>query len=176
VEIVVAGGGILIYLSYMDSPVGRITLTSNGAALTGLAFEEERHPRDRTGAIEEPDAILIDAERQLQEYFGKWRQTFDLPLQPTGTDFQREVWSLLGQIPFGETISYLELAKRLGNEKAVRAVGMANGRNPVSIVIPCHRVIGANGDLTGYGGGLWRKEVLLRLEGAIPDLLFGNER
>ena len=171
-EIVVAQGGLLIYLRHMDSPLGRITLTSDGEALTGLSFEEERHPRDRTGAIETPDAILIDAERQLQEYFGKWRQSFDLPLKPAGTEFQRQVWGLLGEIPFGETISYLELAKRLGNEKAVRAVGMANGRNPISIVIPCHRVIGANGDLTGYGGGLWRKEVLLRLEGAIPELLY----
>lgn len=171
-EIVVAGGGILIYLRYMDSPAGRISLTSNGEALTGLAFEQERHPLDRSGAVEEPDAILIDAERQLQEYFGKWRRSFDLSLQPAGTVFQREVWTLLAQIPFGETISYRELAKRLGKEKAVRAVGMANGRNPISIVIPCHRVIGANGDLTGYGGGLWRKELLLRHEGSIPSLLF----
>ncbi len=162
----------MIYLSCMDSPVGRITLTSNGLALIGLAFEEERHPRDRSGAIQEPDAILIDAERQLQEYFGNWRQSFDLPLQPEGTEFQREVWTLLGQIPFGETISYLDLAKRVGKEKAVRAVGMANGRNPISIVIPCHRVIGANGALTGYGGGLWRKELLLRHEGARPNLLY----
>jgi methylated-DNA-[protein]-cysteine S-methyltransferase len=156
----------------MDSPLGKITLTSDGEALTGLAFEEERHPRDRSGAIESPVAILIDAERQLQEYFGKWRQSFDLPLKPAGTEFQRKVWSLLVEIPFGETISYSELAKRLGNENAVRAVGMANGRNPVAIVIPCHRVIGANGDLTGFGGGLWRKEALLRVEGAIPELLF----
>ena len=162
----------MIYLRYMDSPVGRITLTSDGEALTGLAFEEERHPRDRTGAIEEADAVLIDAERQLQEYFGKWRRSFDLPLQPAGTEFQREVWRVLGEIPFGETISYLDLARRMGKEKAVRAVGMANGRNPISIVIPCHRVIGANGDLTGYGGGLWRKEVLLQHEGVLPDLLY----
>ncbi len=156
----------------MDSPVGRITLTSDGEALTGLTFEEERHPRDRTGAMEAADAVLIDAERQLLEYFGKWRKSFDLPLRPQGTEFQREVWQLLGEIPFGDTISYLELARRLGNEKAVRAVGMANGRNPISIVIPCHRVIGANGDLTGYGGGLWRKEVLLRHEGALAELLY----
>ena len=95
----------MIYLSYMDSPLGKITLTSDGEALTGLSFEEERHPRDRTGAIETPNAILIDAERQLQEYFGKWRKSFDLPLRPAGTEFQRQVWNLLAEIPFGETIS-----------------------------------------------------------------------
>jgi methylated-DNA-[protein]-cysteine S-methyltransferase len=123
-----------------------------------LAFEEERHPRDRSGAIEAPDAVLIDAERQVQEYFGGWRRSFDLPLRPEGTEFQREVWKLLGEIPFGQTISYLDLARRLGKEKAVRAVGMANGRNPISIVIPCHRVIGADGSLTH--------------EGALPAILY----
>jgi len=162
----------MIYVRYADTPIGRLTLTSNGEALTGLVFEEERHPRSREGAVETADPILIDAERQVQEYFGKWRRSFDLPLRPEGTEFQREVWRLLGQIPFGETISYLELARRLGNEKAVRAVGMANGRNPISIVIPCHRVIGADGNLVGYGGGLWRKEYLLELEGVGENRLF----
>jgi methylated-DNA-[protein]-cysteine S-methyltransferase len=157
---------------HMDSPVGRITLSSNGQALLGLAFEEERHPRDRSGAIEEADEVLLDAKRQLEEYFGGWRKSFDLPLEPEGTPFQREVWRALGEIPFGVTISYQDLARRLGKEKAVRAVGMANGRNPISIVIPCHRVIGADGSLTGYGGGLWRKEYLLDFEGARPKGLF----
>lgn len=162
----------MIYVRYTDTPLGKVTLTSDGEALVGLAFEEERHPRDRSGAVEVGDPILIDADRQLQEYFGKWRKSFDLPLRPEGTAFQREVWRLLGEIPYGETIAYSELARRLGKEKAVRAVGMANGRNPIGVVIPCHRVIGADGSLTGYGGGLWRKEYLLELEGASPKRLF----
>jgi len=156
----------------MDSPLGRITLTSDGEALVGLAFEEERHPVDRSGAVEEANPILLDAERQLLEYFGNWRRSFDLAIRAAGTEFQRQVWQHLADIPFGETISYLELAKRMGKEKAVRAVGLANGRNPVSILIPCHRVIGADGSLTGYGGGLWRKEHLLRHEGAWQKTLF----
>lgn len=157
----------MIYLSYLNSPLGKITLTSDGEALIGLAFEQEAHPRDRNGAIEQPHPLLIDAERQLQEYFGNWRKSFDIPLRPSGTPFQQEVWKQLCEIPFGQTISYTELANRMGKEKAVRAVGMANGRNPISILIPCHRVIGASGNLIGYGGGLWRKEFLLRHEGAL---------
>jgi methylated-DNA-[protein]-cysteine S-methyltransferase len=162
----------MIYVRYTDTPLGKVTLTSDGEALLGLVFEEERHPRDRAGAVETDDSVLIDAERQLHEYLGKWRRSFDLPLRPEGTAFQQEVWKLLCEIPYGETISYLELAKRLGKEKAVRAVGMANGRNPISIVIPCHRVIGADGKLVGYGGGLWRKEYLLELEGVGESRLF----
>lgn len=156
----------------MDSPLGRITLSSREGALIGLAFEEERHPRDRAGAIEEADEVLLDAKRQIEEYLGGWRRMFDLPLAPEGTEFQQEVWRALGEIPFGVTMSYQDLARRLGKEKAVRAVGMANGRNPISIIIPCHRVIGADGSLTGYGGGLWRKEFLLDFEGARPKRLF----
>ncbi len=157
----------MIYISYLNSPIGRITLSSDGEALIGLAFEQEAHPRDRSGATEQAHPLLIDAERQLLEYFGHWRKSFDIPLRPEGTPFQQEVWQQLCRIPFGQTSSYLELAIRIGKEKAVRAVGMANGRNPISILIPCHRVIGANGSLTGYGGGLWRKEFLLRHEGAL---------
>ena len=160
----------MIYISDFNSPIGRITLSSDGEALTGLAFEQEAHPRDRSGAVEQAHPLLIDAERQLLEYFGHWRKTFDIPIRPAGTPFQQEVWQQLCQIPFGQTISYLELAKQIGKEKAVRAVGMANGRNPISILIPCHRVIGANGKLTGYGGGLWRKEFLLQHEGALNTL------
>ncbi|WP_051670331.1 methylated-DNA--[protein]-cysteine S-methyltransferase [Bryobacter aggregatus] len=155
----------MIYVRHFDSPLGRITLSTDGESLIGFAFEEERHPVDRSGASEEPVAILLDAERQVQEYLGGWRKSFDLPLRPAGTDFQRRVWEELLRIPFGQTISYMELAQRIGNPKAVRAVGLANGRNPISLIIPCHRVIGANGDLTGYGGGLPRKEFLLRHEG-----------
>lgn len=156
----------MTFVHYTESPVGRITIISTEEAILGIAFEEERHPRDRSGAIESAKAILLDAERQIQEYFGGWRQSFDLPLAPVGTEFQQLVWAELQRIPFGETIAYSELARRLGREKAVRAVGAANGRNPIGIVIPCHRVIGADGSLTGYGGGISRKEYLLRLEGA----------
>ena len=162
----------MIFVRYTETPVGLVTLTSDGEALIGLFFEEERHPRSREGALEEPDPILLDAERQVQEYFGKWRRSFDLPLRPEGTAFQREVWKLLEEIPYGETVSYMYLARKMGKEKAVRAVGMANGRNPISIVIPCHRVIGADGKLVGYGGGMWRKEFLLDLEGAREKRLF----
>ena len=155
----------MIFTSQIASPVGKITLCSDGEFLIGLAFEEERHSRDRSGAITTPNPVLLDAERQLHEYFAGWRKTFDLPLSPEGTVFQQRVWQQLLKIPFGETISYLELARRVGNEKAVRAVGMANGRNPIGLIIPCHRVIGSNGNLIGYGGGLPRKEFLLRHEG-----------
>lgn len=162
----------MMFVRYTETPLGRVTLTSDGEALVGLYFEEERHPQDRTGAVEADDAVLIDAERQLHEYLGKWRRSFDLPLRPQGTAFQQEVWGLLREIPYGETISYHELAKRYGNVKAVRAVGAANGRNPISIVVPCHRVIGADGSLVGFGGGLWRKEYLLELEGSRSGKLF----
>jgi methylated-DNA-[protein]-cysteine S-methyltransferase len=113
---------------------------------------------------------LLEASRQLQAYFAGERREFDLPLAPYGSDFQRRVWSALLEIPYGETISYLELARRLGDPRAVRAVGSANGRNPISIIIPCHRVIGADGSLVGYGGGLERKRWLLRHEAAYAPL------
>ena len=150
----------------MGSPIGVITLCSDRDHIIGLALEEERHPRDRSAAIAGPTAVLLEAERQIQEYFEGARQSFDIPLRPQGTDFQEQVWQQLLAIPFGQTISYLELARRIGNEKAVRAVAMANGRNPIGLIIPCHRVIGSNGDLSGYGGGLARKEYLLKHEGA----------
>lgn len=108
--------------------------------------------------------ILMEAARQLEEFFNRERRDFDLPISPSGTDFQMKVWKELCNIPYGETISYGELARRIGNPNASRAVGLANGANPISIIVPCHRVIGANGKLTGYGGGLPRKEKLLALE------------
>ena len=156
----------MIFTRGMESPIGQIALYADESALLGLAFEEDRHPRDWSGALAKATAVLLDAERQLQEYFGGGRKSFDLPLRPEGTEFQQRVWRQLMQIPFGETLSYLELARRIGNAKAVRAVGMANGRNPIGLIIPCHRVIGSNGDLIGYGGGLPRKEYLLKHEGA----------
>lgn len=153
------------------SPVGPLTIFSDGTYITGIAFEYERYPIDRTDAEASDAPILLDAERQLAEYFGGWRTAFDLPVKAPGTPFQQQVWGALQEIPYGHTISYGELAERLKNPKAVRAVGSANGHNPIAIVVPCHRVIGANGSLTGYGGGLERKKFLLQLESKQPSLL-----
>ncbi len=151
--------------------MGAITIFSDGVYITGIAFEYERYPIRREGAEPSNAAILLDAERQLAEYFGGWRTAFDLPVKAPGTAFQQQVWAALQEIPYGHTISYGGLAERLGNPKAVRAVGSANGHNPIAIVVPCHRVIGANGSLTGYGGGLERKKFLLELESKQPSLL-----
>ncbi|MCY1435576.1 Methylated-DNA--protein-cysteine methyltransferase [compost metagenome] len=126
------------------------------------AAEAYTLPPDWSEATEQLDEVV----RQLDEYFAGKRQTFDLPLAPRGTQFQREVWQALLEIPFGRTTCYAELAERIGRPKAMRAVGAANGANPIAVIIPCHRVIGRDGSLTGYGGGLERKELLLRLEGA----------
>lgn len=151
----------------VDSPVGPLTLVSDGTHLTGVWFSEHKHPPKETGddvAREEAPQVLRDAADQLAEYFAGTRTTFDLPLAAEGTDFQRRVWALLAEIPYGQTRSYGELAVELGQPGASRAVGLANGRNPVSIVVPCHRVVGASGAITGYGGGVERKQALLDLE------------
>jgi methylated-DNA-[protein]-cysteine S-methyltransferase len=150
------------FQSFYQSPVGWLKLTSSGNGLTGIWFCESRDEKDF------PDEFTGRAEKQLKEYFDKKRIQFDLPLEITGTGFQKKVWLELLHIPFGKTVSYLELSKRIGNVKAIRAVGHANGQNPLPIVIPCHRVIGSDGSLTGYGGGLWRKQWLLEHEGIIP--------
>lgn len=139
------------------SPVGKLTLVQEGEALTGLFFDS-REP----GQAETP--LLLRAEQELNEYFQGSRREFDLPLAPRGTEFQRRVWQALCTIPYGETRSYQDLAVLSGCPKGYRAVGMANNRNPISILIPCHRVIGKNGSLTGYGGGLETKAFLLKLE------------
>lgn len=146
---------ILIVLS----PVGPLTLTQEDQALTGLHFGE--HPQQ---GAEGPTPLLEEAARQLEEYFAGQRKEFSLPLAPKGTEFQLRVWQALLQIPYGETRSYGELAAMVGNPKACRAVGGANHRNPLSILIPCHRVVGTKGSLTGYAGGLAIKEFLLKLE------------
>ena len=147
----------------ITSPVGELMLTSNGEALTGVWFSpHDDLPLDDW--VDERDDVLDDAVAQLESYFAGERTDFDLPLHPQGTDFQLRVWAALREIPYGETISYGELARRVGNPSASRAVGLANGRNPISIVVPCHRVIGADGSLTGYGGGMDRKRTLLDLE------------
>ena len=145
---------ILIVLS----PVGPLTLTQEDQALTGLHFGE--HPQQ---GAEGPTPLLEEAARQLEEYFAGQRKEFSLPLAPKGTEFQLRVWQALLQIPYGETRSYGELAAMVGNPKACRAVGGANHRNPLSILIPCHRVVGTKGSLTGYAGGLAIKEFLLKL-------------
>jgi len=157
------------------SPVGPLLLASDGQALCLIEFETSRHPVALPAhSLDGEDATLRAARRQLDEYFAGRRRTFDLALAPRGTDFQREVWTALRDIPFGETISYAELARRVGKPSAMRAVGAANGRNPLPIVVPCHRVIGADGSLTGFGGGLPTKRFLLELEGAIETAdLFG---
>jgi methylated-DNA-[protein]-cysteine S-methyltransferase len=161
-----------IVFDTIPSPVGALLISADGEGLTGVSFEEERHPRRRTDDwIDVADAtgraveILRETRRQLEEYFVGERREFDLPLAVVGTPFQRMVWEQLRRIPFGEAISYLELARRLGSAKAVRAVGGANGRNPIPIIVPCHRVLGADGSLTGFGGGIERKRWLLHHEG-----------
>ncbi len=145
---------------FYDSPLGRILITQEGPAITELQFLEEE-PSCETGET----ALLKAAALQLDEYFRGERKHFALPLAPKGTAFQQRVWEALQGIPYGETRSYGQIAQAVGNGGAARAVGMANNRNPIAIVIPCHRVIGADGKLVGYGGGLDKKAYLLELEG-----------
>lgn len=156
----------MTYYTYLESPIGRLLLTSDGASLTGLYMDAHRHGPDvLEGWVHDDQVAPFPAARQqLTDYFAGTLQEFDLPLAATGTEFQQKVWQELTKIPFGQTWSYGELARRIGQPTASRAVGLANGRNPISIVVPCHRVIGSNGKLVGYGGGLDRKTWLLRLE------------
>lgn len=146
---------------YYETPVGKIGVAENGRAITHIFFGDVE---SRPEANLNETALLKEAALQLQEYFEGRRKTFNLPLDPGGTPFQQKVWQALQEIPYGQTRSYKDIALAVGNSKASRAVGMANNRNPISIVIPCHRVIGSNGKLTGYGGGLHIKEYLLNLE------------
>ncbi|WP_328718398.1 methylated-DNA--[protein]-cysteine S-methyltransferase [Streptomyces sp. NBC_00247] len=149
----------------LDSPYGELTLVATDGVLSALYMTEHRHQPPRGTFGEEVVAGSFgESVRQLGEYFEGTRTEFDLPLHLEGTPFQRTVWAELQRIPYGETLSYGELAGRLGKPGASRAVGLANGRNPVSIIVPCHRVIGASGSLTGYGGGLDRKQRLLAFE------------
>ncbi len=149
----------------VPSPVGDLVLTAESSHLTGLYLPGQRRPAVMPPASAEPDdALLAAARRQLGEYFAGLRTAFDLPLAPAGTAFRRLVWDELLRIGFGETTTYRELAARIGRPTAVRATGAANGANPISIIIPCHRVIGSGGALTGYGGGLGAKRFLLDLE------------
>jgi len=147
--------------NYFESPIGLIELGGTAQALMSVLFVEER--RENTVS----NAILDEAAHQLAAYFAGERQTFDVPLAPVGSEFQQAVWTQLLTIPYGQMVSYHDVADALDNPQAVRAVGAANGQNPISIIAPCHRVVGSNGKLVGYGGGLWRKEWLLRHEGAL---------
>lgn len=155
----------------IDSPIGALLIAGDGDGLRFLLFSSGRD-RAKPKPEWEPDrGLLREPVRQLSAYFAGKLREFDLPVAPEGTAFQRTVWRQLQRIPYGETISYGELAGRIGNPKAVRAVGLANGSNPISIVIPCHRVIGSNGSLVGYGGGLPIKQALLSLERGQRTLL-----
>ena len=155
-----------VYYSFLESPIQQLMLTSDGESLTGLRMIEHRHAPTMTSDWKLDDSVIPFAEvkPQLAAYFNGELTEFDLPLNLQGTDFQRMIWRQLQKIPFGQTMSYGEMAQRIGNPNGARAVGAANGRNPISIIIPCHRLIGSTGKLTDYGGGLERKEWLLAHE------------
>ncbi len=148
----------------MDSPLGRLLLFGTARGLSGIMMSRHRHFEGKQKEWQRDDAKWSGVAKQLREYFEGKRRDFKIALDVHGTEFQTKVWSALCTIPYGRTASYGDIARKIGNPKAVRAVGLANGRNPVSIVVPCHRVIGADGSLTGYGGGLDRKTILLDLE------------
>jgi len=155
-------------LAFMDmaSPVGQLKLVAHDTALVAVLWENENPKRVRLAELVEQldHPILLQTQQQLMQYFAGTRQQFDLPLDFEGTEFQKQVWQALLNIPFGETRSYKDIAEQLGNPKAVRAVGAANGKNPISIIAPCHRVIGSSGKLVGFAGGLDNKEILLKIE------------
>jgi methylated-DNA-[protein]-cysteine S-methyltransferase len=157
------GGHLQTFSGTLKSDLGLLEVKADETGLKSIYFVEGDLPENRNGLVEQAIA-------QLLEYFAGKRQVFDVSLNPKGTAFQKRVWSELLNIPYGETTSYLAIAKKLGDAKAVRAVGLANGRNPLSIVVPCHRVIGSDGSLTGYAGGIWRKEKLLKLESRQEEL------
>ena len=153
----------------IDSPLGELTLTAADGVLSGLYFPGHWHPPSTAALGARRDDGFESAERQLAEYFAGERTGFDLPSTLAGEEFQRRVWGLIAQIPYGETTTYGEMARQLGDPAIAREVGAAVGRNPLSVVVPCHRVVGKDGKLTGYAGGLERKRFLLELEGADPS-------
>jgi methylated-DNA-[protein]-cysteine S-methyltransferase len=153
----------------MDSPIGELLLLGDGHALHGLYMQAGRKPTSIAPDWELTPAAFLDVRTQLTEYFAGMRTSFEVPLVMDGAPFQRRVWRALQDIAYGETISYGELARRIGHPSAARAVGMANGRNPLAVIVPCHRVIGADGTLTGYGGGIERKRLLLDLEASVSS-------
>ncbi|WP_438480081.1 methylated-DNA--[protein]-cysteine S-methyltransferase [Oleiharenicola lentus] len=155
-----------LFYKTTETPVGCLKLVANDDGLAAILWENDDPKRVRLGTMEEAKnhPVLVEAERQLQDYFAGKLRKFSVKFSFIGTDFQKDVWKALTKIPFGETRSYAEVAKQIGRPKAVRAVGAANGRNPISIMAPCHRVIGSNGTLTGFAGGLEAKSFLLKLE------------
>ncbi|TRZ94786.1 MAG: methylated-DNA--[protein]-cysteine S-methyltransferase [Rhodocyclaceae bacterium] len=157
------------YYLLHDSPVGELLLVCNGKAITDLHIMAGKYVPavDSDWIHDERQAVLRQAQRELDEYFAGRLRTFAVPLAPQGTDFQKRAWAALSKIPFGETWTYAQQAYAIGRPTAVRAVGAANGKNPIGIMVPCHRVIGANGTLTGYAGGLGNKAFLLKLEGVL---------
>ena len=166
-----------LFYKEMESPVGKLKLIANANALVAVLWEHEQPDRVKLGAaIPAPEQpILVESERQLIEYFARKRTEFDLPLEPSGSEFQKKVWRALRKIPFGQTRSYLDLAKTIGSATASRAVGLANGKNPLSIIVPCHRVIGSDGSLTGFAGGLETKAALLALEAETAVSMRGQD-
>ena len=158
--------------SIMKTELGDLTLVANESELIGIYFEKHRHmPKmQKTWTLNPRHPVLLQAEKQLKEYFAGKRDTFSIPMNFAGTDFQKKIWKEIAQIPFGKTISYGELARKAGKPKAIRAAGAATGRNPVSIIVPCHRVLGKNNAITGYAGGLDRKRHLLALENPSKEL------
>jgi methylated-DNA-[protein]-cysteine S-methyltransferase len=161
-----------MYCFEMNSPIGGLLLVGDGEALSQVYFQAGPRPRQPSSEWRRDAAPLAQARKELEEYFAGKRRAFDVPLAPRGTAFQLQVWQALREIPYGETVSYGELARRLGLPAGARAVGLANGANPLPVIVPCHRVIGADGSLTGFGGGLPIKRALLTLEGAdcVADL------
>lgn len=153
------------------SPIGYVKITGNKDYITAIEFYDEEPIAERNEDIEE-NALLDIAYAEIKDYFEKGLREFTFPTLQSGTHFQMAVWKELIEIPYGKTISYLQLAKQLGDVKKIRAAGSANGKNNIAIVVPCHRVIGSNGELVGYAGSLWRKEWLLIHEGALPKKLF----
>jgi methylated-DNA-[protein]-cysteine S-methyltransferase len=164
------------YHRILSSPLGSILLTADDDGLTGINFQDAAGAKRPTCDSMESDAPFAEAVRQINDYFRGELKQFNLKLSLRGTPFQRRVWNALGTILYGQTISYRDLAERIGNPAACRAVGAANGRNPIPIVVPCHRVIGSSGRLTGYYGGTHLKEYLLRLEGVCSPALRRNKR
>jgi methylated-DNA-[protein]-cysteine S-methyltransferase len=162
-------GSMTTYSTYFDSPVGTLLALAKSDAITTLHMLGAKHePLQNEVWIDTPTLpVFLHLRQELTEYFAGKRRTFDVTLAPEGTDFQKAVWAALTKVPFGQTRTYGQQAAMIGNPKAVRAVGAANGRNPIGIVIPCHRVIGSGGKLTGYAGGLDKKEFLLKLEGIV---------
>ncbi len=155
----------MMYIDYIDTPLGTLEMQSSPQGLTRVTFPKNIEHEVCT------NEIIDNCKVQMQEYFEGTRKGFDLPLDPAGTNFQKSIWNCLVNIPFGQVVSYLYIAKQVNNPKAVRAVGAANGKNPIGIIVPCHRVIGINGTLTGYAGGLERKAWLLEHEGADAHVL-----